>query len=117
MKQYLLSIYRPDGEPPPPDFLQKVMRDLEVLNDDIKAAGGWVFTGRLHPSTTATVVRAKDDDVLLTDGPYMEGKEHVGGIWVVKAHDLDEVLVWAGRAAQATTLPIEVRPFQDEADK
>jgi hypothetical protein len=117
MKQYLLSIYQPDEGRPPPDVLQKVMEHLELLNEEIKATGGWVFTGGLHPPSTATVVRAKDDDVLLTDGPYVEGKEHIGGIWIIKAHDLDEAIAWAGKAARATTLPIEVRPFQREANE
>ena len=111
MKQYLLSIYQPDGGSPPPEVLDEVMRDLAVLNEEIKAAGSWVFTGGLHPPSTATVVRAKGGDVLVTDGPYLEGKEHVGGFWVITASDLDAALEWGRKAAEATTLPIEVRPF------
>jgi hypothetical protein len=113
MTQYLLSIYQPDGETPPPEVLDKVMSDVEALNEEIRAAGAWVFTGGLHPASTATVVRLQGDDVLITDGPYAEGKEHVGGLWVIAAPDLDAALEWARKAARATTLPIEVRPFQD----
>jgi hypothetical protein len=112
MTQYLLSIYQPDGEPPPPEVLDEVMRDLAVLNEEIKAAGAWVFTGGLHPPSTATVVRVTDGDVLITDGPYAEGKEHVGGFWIITAPDLDAALEWGRKAASATSLPIEVRPFQ-----
>jgi hypothetical protein len=116
MTQYLLSIYQPDGEPPPPEVLDAVGRELHQLNEDIKAAGGWVFAAGLHAPSTATVVRIRDRELMITDGPYAEGKEHVGGLWIVKAPDLDAVLGWAGRAARATTLPIEVRPLQDRPE-
>ena len=66
IKQYLLSIYQPDGEPPPPEVLEKVMRNIDVLNQELKAAGAWVFTGGLHPPSTATVVRLRGDDLLMT---------------------------------------------------
>jgi hypothetical protein len=82
----------------------------------MKAAGVWVFTARLHPASTATVLRVKDGDVLMTDGPYAEGKEHLGGFTVITAPDLDAALEWGSRLAEAIgLLPIEVRPFQDEA--
>ena len=74
MKQYLLSIYQPDGEPPPPELLAKVMRDVNALVDETKAAGVWVFNGGLHPPSTATVVRVQRGDVLITDGPFAEGE-------------------------------------------
>ena len=111
MTRYLLSVYQPDGPVPEPEVLDKVMADLEVLNADMRAAGAWVFAGGLHPPSTATVVRSRDGQVLMTDGPYAEGKEHVGGFTVVDAPDLDAALAWAARLAGATTLPIEVRPF------
>ena len=114
MKQYLLSLYQPDGEPPAPEVLEKVMSDLDALNQEIKAAGAWVFTGGLHPASTATVLRLKHGDVLMTDGPYVEGKEHVGGFWIITAPDLDSALEWGRKAARASTLPVEVRPFQDD---
>ncbi len=116
MKQYLLSIYQPDDGTPPPDVLDKVMRDVHALIEDIKAAGAWVFNGGLHPPSTATVVRLQDGDVLTTDGPFAEGKEHIGGFVIVKAPDLDSALEWAAKAARAITLPIEVRPFQGEVE-
>ena len=115
-KLYLLTIYQPDGDPPPPDVLARVMSDIDVMNQELKAGGNWVFAGGLHPSSTATVVRVKDGDVLMTDGPFVEGKEHIGGFTIIKAPDLDVALEWGSRLAKATTLPIEVRPFQGEVD-
>jgi hypothetical protein len=116
VKQYLLSIYQPDGGPPAPEILEKVMRDIDVLIQEAKAAGAWVFNGGLHPPSTATVVRLQDGDVLMTDGPFTEGKEHIGGFLIIKAPDLDSALEWGRKATRATTLPIEVRPFQGEAE-
>ena len=78
MKQYVLSIYQPDGEAPPPAVLAKVMRDINALVDETKAAGAWVFNGGLHPPSTSTVVRVQRGEVLMTDGPFTEGKEHLG---------------------------------------
>ena len=112
MKRYLLSIYQPDGPPPPPDALDGVMRRLEALNRDLRAAGAWVFAGGLHPPATAAVVRPRGGDLLITDGPFTEGKEHVGGFTIIQAADLDAALRWGRRLAGATGLPIEVRPFQ-----
>lgn len=112
MTHYLLSIYQPDGGTPEPEVLDKVMADLAVLNQEIREAGAWVFTAGLHPASSSTVVRAKDGEVLTTDGPFTEAKEHLGGFWVIDAPDLDAALEWSRQAAQATTLPIEVRPIQ-----
>ncbi len=114
MKQYLLSIYQPDAGTPAPEVLGKIMREVGELIQETKAAGVWVFNGGLHPPSTSTVVRLKDGDVLLTDGPFAEGKEHVGGFVIVKAPDLDSALVWGRKLARAIPLPIEVRPFQGE---
>jgi hypothetical protein len=116
MKQYLLSIYQPDGPPPPPEILGKVMRDVDALVQEVKDSGAWVFNGGLHPPSTATVVRLQDGELLMTDGPFAEGKEHVGGCLIIKAPDLDAALEWGRKAARAITLPIEVRPFQGEAE-
>jgi hypothetical protein len=116
MKQYLLSIYQPDGDPPPPEVLWPMMRDVDALIEEVKAAGVWVFNGGLHPPSTATVVRPQGDEVLTTDGPFAESKEHIGGFIIVKAPDLDAALEWGRKAARATTLPIEVRPFQGEVE-
>ena len=114
MKLYLLSVYQPDGPPPPPEVLEPIMRKVHALQDELKAAGVWVFSAGLHDASTATVVRAKDGDVITTDGPYIEGKEHIGGFTVIKAPDLDAALEWARKSAKAITLPIEVRPFLDQ---
>lgn len=112
MTHYLLSIYQPDGPPPAPEILEPIMRDVEALNAELRAAGAWVFAGGLHPPSTATVVRQKDNEALTTDGPYVEGKEHIGGFTVIQAPDLDAALEWGRKLARATTLPIEVRPLQ-----
>jgi hypothetical protein len=111
MPQYLLSFYQPEGPVPPPEALGRIMRELDTINREIKAAGSWVFAGGLHQPSTATVVRYKDEEVLMTDGPFAEGKEYLGGINIVDAPDLDAALGWAAKIARATTLPIEVRPF------
>jgi hypothetical protein len=116
MKMYLLSVYQPDGPPPAPDVMSRIMRDLDALNRDLKAANSWVFAGGLHAPSTATVIRSKDGKVSMTDGPFVEGKEHLGGFTVIRAPDLDVALAWGQRLAEATTLPIEVRPFQGEAN-
>ena len=115
MKLYLLSIYQPDGPPPAPQALGPIAKNLEALNDEMKAAGVWVFARGLHPPSSATVLRARGSDVLVTDGPYVEGKEHIGGFTIIKASDLDAALEWARRYAKVITLPIEVRPFHGEA--
>jgi len=114
MKLYLLSVYQPDGDPPPPEVLEPIMREVHALQDDLKAAGAWVFSAGLHDASTATVVRVTDGEVITTDGPYIEGKEHIGGFTVIKASDLDAALEWARRSAKAITLPIEVRPLMDQ---
>lgn len=116
MKQYLLSMYQPDGEPPPAEILGPIMRDLHAVEQEMKAAGVWVFSGGLHAPGTATVLRLRDGDLLLTDGPFAEGKEHLGGFTIIAVPDLDAALVWAEKIARAVALlPIEVRPFQNEA--
>jgi hypothetical protein len=116
MKQYLISLYQPDGPPPAPEVLDKIMADVEAIRAELKDAGSWVFSGGLHSPSTATVLRPKDGDVLVTDGPFAEGKEHLGGFTILKAPDLDAALAWGRRYALATGLPIEVRPFYDEAE-
>jgi hypothetical protein len=112
MKQYLLSIYQPEGTPPR-EVLEPIMRDLMEWNNELRAAGAWVFTGGLHPASTATVLRVRDGDMLTTDGPFTEGKEHLGGFTVVEVPDLDSALEWGRKLARITTLPVEVRPMQE----
>jgi hypothetical protein len=113
MTMYLLSIYQPDEGVPPPDVLAKVMAEIDAINRELRATGSWVFAGGLHPASTATVIRAKGGDALMTDGPFVEGKEHLGGFTIVNAADLDAALEWGEKLARATGLPIEVRPFRD----
>lgn len=113
MKQYLLSVYQPEGPAPAPEILEGIMRDVDVLRKEMETAGAWVFSGGLYPASTATVVRLKDREILTTDGPYIEGKEHLGGFTIIRAADLDSALEWGRKLARATTLPIEVRPFDE----
>jgi hypothetical protein len=113
MKQYLLSMYQPAGPIPGPEVLEPIMREIGALREEMKTAGAWVFSGGLHDPATATVVRLKDRETLTTDGPYVEGKEHLGGFTIIRASDLDSALQWARRLVRITTLPIEVRPFQE----
>ena len=96
MPQYLLNIIQPVGEVPPPEDLEPVMRELASLNEEMRAAGAWVFAAALHQPEASTVVRADGDGVLTTDGPYAEGKEFIGGFDVIQAENLDGALVWAG---------------------
>ena len=116
MKQYLLSVYQPDGTAPAPEALQKIMRDVYALRDEMRSANVWVFSGGLHSASSATVLRPQEGEILTIDGPFTEGKEHIGGFTIIKAPDLDAALEWGRRLAKATTLPIEVRPFQGERD-
>jgi hypothetical protein len=115
MKQYLLSVcYPPDAEQPAPDELEKIMNDVGVVDQEMRAAGVWVFAGGLHPASTATVVRVTDGEVLMTDGPFAEEEERLGGFSIITAPDLGSALEWGARLAAATTTPIEVRPFQGD---
>jgi hypothetical protein len=117
MKQYLLSVHMVEGEPQPsPEEIQQSYKDVDAYNAEVQQAGRWVFAGGLHPADTATVVRAQGDEVITSDGPFAEAKEHLGGFWVLKADDLDDALRWAGRASAACRAPVEVRPFQDDAE-
>jgi len=113
-KQYLLSVYHTEGASLPPEVEEQAGRDVDARNQEMQAAGAWVVAGGLHPTSTATVVRLQDGDLVTTDGPFAEGKEHVGGFWVIRAPDLDAALEWGRKAARACAVPIEVRPFHDE---
>ena len=93
-KRYRLSIYQPDGDPPPPEFLEPIMRDVKKVAADMRAAGAWVFSAGLHPPHTATVVKVRGNETSMTDGPYTEGKEHIGGFTLIQAEDLDAALEW-----------------------
>jgi hypothetical protein len=115
MTHYLLSVVTPaDGQPPTPEQLGEIMRNVEAFNQELRDAGAWVFAGGLHGPDTATMLRPSGDDVLITDAPYAEGKEYLGGLSLIEAPDLDAALEWGRKAVRATTLPIEVRPFMDQ---
>jgi hypothetical protein len=115
MTQYLLSVF--DARTPdqvPAEVLEKLYADVDAFNKEAMEAGAWVFGGGLHPADTATVVSVRDDETLVTDGPYAETKEQIGGFWILEAPDLDAALEWAAKATRACQAPVEVRPFQDE---
>jgi hypothetical protein len=113
MTQYLLTVVEPsEGARPEPQALERIMKDVDAVDREMRDAGVWVFAGGLHEPSTATVLRPSDGDVLVTDGPFAEGKEHVGGFSIITAPDLDAALEWGRKLARATTLPIEVRPFR-----
>jgi len=112
MKQYLLSVcYPAGGSQPSPADLSRIMSDVMALQKEMQSAGVWVFSGGLHAPDSATVLRHQNGDVVLTDGPFIETKEQIGGITIVSVADLDAALLWARKLARATTTPIEVRPF------
>jgi hypothetical protein len=124
MKQYLLAVYsaeaamKGDGDAGgmSPEEMERALQAVEEFNREVRAAGAWVFAGGLHPSSTATVVRAQGGQVITTDGPYAETKEQIGGFWVIKAADLDAALDWAAKGSAACGWPVEVRPFQEDAE-
>jgi len=114
MKQYMLSVcYPAGGTQPPPEALQRIMRDVHALQKEMQNAGVWVFSGGLHPPSAATVLRHQNGDIVTTDGPFIESKEQIGGITILKAADLDAALGWGRKLARAIGTPIEVRPFQE----
>ena len=96
--------------------IQEVYADVDRVNKEMQAKGAWVFGGGLFPADTATVVRSENGEIMTTDGPYLESKEHIGGFWIIKAADLDEALGWARKATVACRGPVEVRPFQDDTE-
>ena len=117
MKQYLLSVHMVEGEPEPsPEEMQQAFKDVDAFNAELQQKGIWVFGGGLEAADVATVVRSEGGEVLTSDGPFAEAKEHLGGFWVIKAADLDEALALATRASAACRGPVEVRPFQDEPE-
>jgi hypothetical protein len=116
MKQYMLSVHYVEGEPRRSrEAMAKIFKDVDAVNAEMRSAGVWVFAGGLHDPSIATVVRAEGSEVLTTDGPFAESKEHIGGFWVIRAPDLDAALAWAAKASAACAGPVEVRPFEEEA--
>src|SRR5262245_66234997 len=110
MKQYLLSIYQPDGPPPPASVLEPIMRNVNALRQEMQAAGAWVFSAGLHAADTATVIRTQNGKPVMTDGPFVEGKEHIGAFTIIKAPELDAALESGRKLARPLqTHAIEVR--------
>jgi hypothetical protein len=111
MPQYLVAIHHPDDYDPSVED-EAMGRDIDVLNEEMIAAGIRVFVGGLHPVKSAKSLRAQPGGkVLITDGPYLETKEHIGGFWVLEATDMNEALEWGRKAVVACRAPVEVRQF------
>src|SRR6266511_3728 len=112
MTKYLLSVHSVEGEvgdPMTDEEMRQSHQQLGILEEQLQSAGAWVFSGRLHEPDTATVVRTREGEVVTTDGPFVESKEHLGGFYIIQAADLDAALVWASRVTAAIKAPIEVR--------
>jgi hypothetical protein len=118
MAKYLLSVHSVEGEPRAPKTeaeMQESWRRLSQVEDEMKATGAWFFSGRLHDPDTATVVRMSGSEVVTTDGPFVESKEHIAGFYIIEASDLDAALSWAGKVTACIGVPLEVWPFADAA--
>ena len=114
MTQYLLSVHMVEGqEAPSEEAMQQAYKAVDAFNADLQASGTWVFAGGLHPPSTATVVRTDSGETVITDGPFAETKEHLGGFWIVDVADLDAALDLAAKGSVACGGPVEVRPFQE----
>jgi len=113
--QYMLAVHSVDGAPQPsPEEMQTAFAQVDRVNAELQSAGAWVFGGGLLPPESATVVRVQSGATTMTDGPFAETKEQLGGFWVIRCTDLDEALAWAEKCAEACMNPVEVRPFQGE---
>jgi hypothetical protein len=109
--QYLVTIFHPDNYDPSKESAA-MEHDIDVLNEEMVAAGARFFAGGLHPASHAKSLRAQPGGkVVVTDGPYLETKEHIGGLWILEAASLDEAVAWGRKAAVACRVPVEVRPF------
>jgi len=115
MAQYLMSVWHLEGDPTPGDEeIQEMYAEVGAYNERLQERGAWVFAGGLHAPSTATVVDGTGADVVMTDGPYSEAKEQMGGFWVIEAPDLDAALALAAEGSAACRGRVEVRPFQGE---
>jgi hypothetical protein len=115
MAKYLLSVHSVEGDEGAPmteGEMQQFMKAVDILEEEMKSAGAWLFGGALHEPDTATVVRMSEGEVLTTDGPFAESKEHLGGFYIIEAEDLDAAIAWASKTTAAVSHPIEVRPFR-----
>lgn len=118
MAQYLISVWHDDVYDDDPDWsdpeLQRRGAQVGAVNEEMQATGVWVFGAGLRPNTTATVLRLDGGEVTMTDGPYAESKEQMGGFWIIDVPDLDAALEWANKCAAACEDPVELRPMQGE---
>jgi hypothetical protein len=117
MPQYLLSVHGPMDDNPLGGYasdeeMQRAFKQTDAVNDEMQKAGIWVFAGGLKPISNTTTVNSKDGKVTMTDGPYAETKEYLGGFWIIEVPDLDAALKWAAKASEACIGAVEVRPFQ-----
>jgi hypothetical protein len=120
MTRYMLSVHSAQSEvrePMSAEEMQRSWQQIGLLEAEMKSTGAWVFSGRLHEPDTATVVRLANSEILTTDGPYAEAKEHLGGFYIINAEDLDAALALAAKVTRVIGAPIEVRPFADFADE
>ncbi|MEU4744603.1 YciI family protein [Actinosynnema sp. NPDC023658] len=115
MTQYLISVIEPTGYgAPEPEVMEQIVKDVQAVDADMRETGVWVFAGGLHAPDTATTLRpGANGELVVTDGPFTESKEHIGGFSIIDVPDLDAALEWARRLGVACRLPVEVRPFQD----
>ncbi len=115
MSQYMLSVHHDGVEPMPTDEaeIEKMFADTGRFNEKLRAEGAWVFAGGLHPIESATTVDGRGSEVIVSDGPFAESKEFLGGFWIIEAADLDAALAWAAEGSAACQGKVEVRPFQD----
>jgi hypothetical protein len=119
MTRYMLSVHTCEDdvqEPMTEQEMQHSWQQINALETEMKSKGAWVFSARLHEPTTATVVRVSNGDVLTTDGPFAEAREHLGGFYIINADDLDAALGWAEKVTRCIGKPIEVRPFAGTSD-
>lgn len=115
MPEYMLSVHHTTAdETPSEEAMEQMFADVDAFNERVKAAGAWVFAGGLMPRETATSVDNTGEAPVVTDGPFIEAKEWLGGFWVIDVADLDEALRWAEQGSKACAGPVEVRPFQGE---
>lgn len=115
MTQYMLAVHHSPTTPQPsPEQMQQAFAQVDAVNKEMVETGTWVFGGGLEPPDIASVVNNVNGEELITDGPFGETKEHLGGFWVIEAPDLDAALAWAHKASKACMGPVEVRPFQSE---
>lgn len=115
MTQYMMSVNHVEGEPMPSgEDMQRAFEDVDRFNTELQEAGAWVFGGGLMPRETSTTVDNTGAEPIVTDGPFAESKEWLGGFWIIEAPDLDAALAWARKGSAACQGPVEVRPFQAE---